>query len=418
MSDSAPPSLWRLKTFRYIWGGQTASIFGDRVTGLALPWLILSRTHSAFDAGLVSAARYLPFITLGLVAGVAADRMDRRALMVACDVARALALGAIVVLGLLGLSPPLWLLALVVLALGAGGLLFEVAYRAWLPDVTGDRLLGRATAALEASDAAGTLAGPPLGGALVGAIGPVLALGADASSNIVSALTLMRARADVPPHGATPARRDGSTQLADAWRDAGAGARFILASPAQRLLKGVGAALYLDTGAVELLLATLAQLRLHLPPWQAGLVFGAAGVGGLIGAAAAPRFEGIGWRRGLAAACAVAALGSLGLCWACVLDPTRGFIVALVANLVLDGGVALGFILVVTAGALVTPRTLRGRVNAAGAIYSSTVRAVAVAGAGLLAARGDPLPAFALLACCLLAAALVALRASIRRVPA
>ncbi len=186
-----PSSLWRERTFRYVWCVQTASIFGDRVTGLALPWLILLQTGSAFAAGLVLAARYLPLALLGLPAGVLADRVDRRALMIACDVARATALGVVALLGLLHSTPPLWLLATVVLELGAGQLGFGVAYRAWLPDVTGDRLLGRANAALEASDAASTLVGPALGGALIGAVGPVLALGADAVSYVVSAVTLL-----------------------------------------------------------------------------------------------------------------------------------------------------------------------------------------------------------------------------------
>jgi len=89
------PGLWRDRTFRFIWGGQTASLFGDQVTNLALPWLILLQTHSAFAAGLVWAARYVPFLALALVAGLVADRIERRALAIACDVGRAVALGAV-----------------------------------------------------------------------------------------------------------------------------------------------------------------------------------------------------------------------------------------------------------------------------------------------------------------------------------
>jgi len=405
------PGLWRDRTFRFIWGGQTASLFGDQVTNLALPWLILLQTHSAFAAGLVWAARYVPFLALALVAGLVADRIERRALAIACDVGRAVALGAVAVLGLLGRVPPLWVLTLVVVVLGTGSLFFGVAFRAWLPDVTSDERLGQANAALEASDAASVLVGTPLGGALVAAVGPVLAVCADALSYAISALTLARipsAGRPVRPPTDAGVRQD--RRLRAVWVDALAGVRTILHTPAQRLLKGAGTALYLDAGAIEVLLATLTQLHLHLPAWQAGLVFGAAGVGGLLSSAVAPRIYKWGWQRGLAGALGVAALGSAGLAWASVLDPARGFIVALASNLVLDGAVALGFVLSGTASTLVTPRDLRGRVSAASAMYESLARGGAAVGFGALAATGNPLPAFVVLAICCACAALVTAR--------
>jgi len=408
------PSLWRDRTFRFIWGGRTASLFGDQVTGLALPWLILLQTHSAFAAGGVAAVRYLPTLTLGLVAGVVADRVERRTLAIACDLGRALALGVVALLGLLGRVPPLWVLTLVVVVLGTGSLFFGVAFRAWLPDVTNDDRLGQANAALEASDAASVLVGTPLGGALVAAVGPVLAVGADALSYALSALTLARIpSAGRPVRSPTDAGGGQDGRLRTVWVEALAGVRTILHTPAQRLLKGAGTALYLDAGAIEVLLATLTQLHLHLPAWQAGLVFGAAGVGGLLSSAVAPRIYAWGWQRGLASALGAAALGSLGLAWASVLDPARGFVVALASNLVLDGAVALGFVLSGTASTLVTPRDLRGRVSAASAMYESLARGGAAVGFGALAATGNPFPAFVVLAGCCLCAALVTARAHV-----
>jgi len=416
MGDATRPiALWRDRTFRFIWGGQTASLFGDQVTNLALPWLLLHQTHSAFAAGAVSATRYLPLLTFGLAAGLIADRIERRALMIGADAGRLVALGAVAVVGALGRVPPLWLLVLVVLVLGTGQLLFGVAYGAWLPDVTGDERLGQANATLEASDAASVLAGGPLGGALITAVGPVLALGADALSYGVSAVTLTRVRTEQPVGQAPVRDTTGDTPTPGVWAEATAGVRAILALPAQRLIKGAATALYMDAGAIGVLLATLTQLRLHLPAWQAGLVFGAAGVGGLIASAVAPRLYDRGWQRGVAVALAIAALGSAGLAGASLLDRGPGFVVALVANAVLDGGVALGFVLATTASTLVTPRALRGRVNAASTIYASLVRGGAAVGLGALAGTGDPLPAFVVLAACCACAALVTSRVRLER---
>src|SRR5215472_17981937 len=101
MKSTRIAPLWRGRDFRLLWGGHTASIFGDRVTDIALPLLILFQTHSPFDAGLVAAARYIPIILLGLPAGVVADRVNRKLLLICCDLGRAAALGAIVASGLL-----------------------------------------------------------------------------------------------------------------------------------------------------------------------------------------------------------------------------------------------------------------------------------------------------------------------------
>src|SRR5579871_1174573 len=91
--------LWSNRNFCLLWSGQTASIFGDRVTDIALPWLILLQTHSATDAALVTATRYLPIVALGLTAGIIADRVDRRFLMITSDLGRAFGLVVVVALG-------------------------------------------------------------------------------------------------------------------------------------------------------------------------------------------------------------------------------------------------------------------------------------------------------------------------------
>lgn len=404
-----PASLWRSAAFRVIWAGQTASIFGDRFTGIALPWLLLQQTRSPLAAALVTAALYLPPLLLAVPAGVLADRTSRRRLMVGSDLARAAALAAVVAVGLAGRLPPLWLLVVVVLTLGTGGLFFQVAYRAWLPDVVPDVSLGRATAALEASDAAGTLAGPALAGTLIQLIGPALTLGADAVSYVVSALSLVAVRTGTQPRreprAAAEFERSQLRTLAD---EALAGIRLILAVPVQRLLLGVALALALVAGTIELLLATLAQIQLHLPAWQAGLIFGAGGVGGLLASALVPRLRETRWRADLALAGAVAAGGSLGLALAGSLGPHMGFAVALLANLLLDGAVSLGFILVGTQRMLITPRSARGRVNAANQLSSALARGLGLVAVGVLASRGSASPAFLALAASLVAAALLA----------
>jgi len=399
--------LWRSRNFRLIWMGQTASIFGDRVTDVALPLLILQQTPQPFVVALLVALRAVPVIVLGLVAGVIADRIDRRVLMVACDLGRAAALCTVVALGVTHHTVPLALLAAVVLVLSIGQLGFGVAHSAWLPDVTSDALLGNAYAALEASDAIATVSGPALSGTLIQLFGPAITLGADACSYLASTAALLgvhitqQQAEDLPVAPVQPPRHI----IAEALE----GANIILHSPEQRLLKGIGTALYFGSGAIVVLLAVLTSKRLHLPPWQIGLVYSAAGIGGLIGSMFASQALALGWRRAMSITLTIAALGNGGLLVASLIgQPTPGFIIAFGSNLVLDGAVALSFIITGTIGMQITPRAVRGRVNAVSAIYVSVMGNGFLVIAGALTAGGNPLLAFAVLVVVFSAAAIAA----------
>jgi MFS family permease len=404
------PPLWRDANFRRIWAGQTASIFGDRVTDIALPWLILTQTRSAFDAGLVAAARYAPIVALGLIAGVVVDRVPRRVVLLACDGGRAMALGCIVGLALAGRSAPLGLLALVVVALGIGQLGFQAAYWAWMPDVIGEARYGQATAALEAADAASTLSGPALGGALIQVIGPALALGADALSYVVSFGSLAAVRQpEVPRPAPTPFTSTGVRQ------DITEGIHAILAEPAQRLLRAMTMMLYVESGTITVLLAVLTQQRLHLPSWQAGLIFGAAGIGGLVGSALAPRLLVRPWLRALAPTFGGAALGLTGLAIACYLTGAAAFVVAFAANTILDGSMALAFIISGTASTLITPRAVRGRVFALSNLYAALARGGSLILAGAFAVSGNPFGVFVAIAAGFGVAIVAALRGKVEQ---
>src|SRR2546428_14178118 len=76
--------------------GQLLSHFGSQTTTIAYPLLVLAVTHSPAKAGLVACARYLGTAVVGLPAGLAADRGDRKRLMIGADPVRLAGLGALV----------------------------------------------------------------------------------------------------------------------------------------------------------------------------------------------------------------------------------------------------------------------------------------------------------------------------------
>src|SRR5918997_6816722 len=90
------PSLWRHGDFVRLWCGSAVSLLGTQVSGVALPLTaVLVLGAGPWEMGVLSAARWLPYLLLGLVAGVWADRVRRRPLMIGTDLVRALLIGSL-----------------------------------------------------------------------------------------------------------------------------------------------------------------------------------------------------------------------------------------------------------------------------------------------------------------------------------
>src|SRR5258706_11594148 len=123
-------SLWRHPDFLKLWAGQTISLAGSQVTGLALPLTaILMLKASALEMGVLRAVQYAPFVLLGLVAGVWIDRVRRRMLLIGADLGRTVLLASIPVVILLGGR---WMAYLYVVGFAVGLLtvIFNIAYPA------------------------------------------------------------------------------------------------------------------------------------------------------------------------------------------------------------------------------------------------------------------------------------------------
>ncbi len=175
----------RIRDFRLLWAGGLISSLGSWLLILAVPAHVLLATGSVRDSGLTLAAQYAPALVLGPVAGVCADRWDRRRLMIATDLLRA---GAVAMI-LLALAPGrLWLLYAALIAESCGGVLHYPAVQARTPAIVGTGpLLISANSLNAATDGVVRLAGGPLGGILLAAAGIRWLIGADALSYLVSA---------------------------------------------------------------------------------------------------------------------------------------------------------------------------------------------------------------------------------------
>ena len=181
--------LRRNRDFVLLQLGQGLSTLGSTSTYVAYPLLVLALTHSPAKAGAVGFANVLPYALFALLAGVVADRVDRKRLMIAMDLVRAAAMGSIVAALAAGVLT-FWQVAAVAFVEGSAFVFFNNAEVGALRSVVPGRQLPEAAAAEQARYAAVTLAGPSLGGALFG-IGRSLPFLGDALSYAGSIGTLM-----------------------------------------------------------------------------------------------------------------------------------------------------------------------------------------------------------------------------------
>src|SRR4029450_2326811 len=176
--------------FGRFWLGQTISNLGSSFTLFALPLLVFKLTGSPLNLGITTAAEVVPYLLFGLVIGAWVDRVDRKRLMIATDLARAAVIATIPLLAAVDAPPPGWVYAVPF----AGATLtipFDAAQFAAIPSlVPSDDDLVAANGRVQASWSAAQIAGPLLAGLLI-TVAPVQqVLWVDAASFLLSAGTL------------------------------------------------------------------------------------------------------------------------------------------------------------------------------------------------------------------------------------
>ncbi len=184
--------LRRNRDFVLLQAGQLLSSVGTQSTAIAYPLLVLAVTGSAAKAGAVAFARALPMALLALPSGLAADRWNRKWLMIGADGVRALAIGSLA-FAILADWVSLWAIVLVAFVEGAGTALFSAAQTGALRAVVAVRQLPAAVAARTGREAGVLVAGPPLGGALF-SLARALPFLVDAVSYAFSSLSLLAMR--------------------------------------------------------------------------------------------------------------------------------------------------------------------------------------------------------------------------------
>ena len=282
--DDAWPDLRRNRDFILVFLGQSVSWIGDAVSFTALPILVLFLTGSGAAMGIVAALQTAPDLLLGLVAGAYVDRWDRRRTMLVADFGRAVLTALIPVVHALG-GPTLIVLLLVIGPISVLRVFFAAAYWSAVPSLVGKRRLPAATAAFEATWSFGFVVGPAIAGALAVALTPAFALGIDAASFLVSALTIVAVTRPLSTGG----RPTEAPRLLSEIRT---GILFVARQPVLRLAVGLWSLYQVlaSPWAVVMLYYMTVDLKLGADAY--GLAIAAYGVGSLAGSPLSGRLAG------------------------------------------------------------------------------------------------------------------------------
>ncbi|EHM26053.1 MFS transporter [Streptomyces anulatus] len=361
---SPSPSLWRDTDFRRLWAGQTASQLGEHTTLVVLPlFAVLTLDAGAGPLGALRAVGQAPILLLSLLAGAWVDRWRARTVMVLTDAARAMALGAAAVAGLLGLLglPALFVVAFTV---GALSVLFDVAYQASLVRMVRRDQLVRGNSALEGSRSAAQIGGPALGGALVSLLSAPVAAAAGALFFAVSFVSLRRIRRpeSVPERVApVPERPELAAPVRGRIRE---GLRFVAGNAWLRAVCLASAAFQLSFAATMTVYLLFLPRELHLTGATVGLALAATGPGALLGSVLAARLPGRLGHGVVLVSAAVLGNGAL-LCVPALYGSSTATILALLAvNFVFGTFSQLVNVTVMSVRQAVTPDGMQGRAAA------------------------------------------------------
>ncbi|MEV5511437.1 MFS transporter [Streptomyces flaveolus] len=263
--------------FRRLWLAYAISTYGTWTAFGAFPLIAVRVLHSsAFAVSLLEAAGLAVAAIVAFPLGPWVEHRPKRPVMIATDLARFLAMVSVPVAYFLGLLSYVQLLVVSVVS-GTAGIAFTAASGAYLKHlVRGDRLLV-ANGRFEGTNWVATAAGPPIGGALVGLLGPVVTVLADSLSYLLSALGILRIRGGDVATPRDPATGPGRAGLLGGWR-------FILHD---RVLRRLFLNSVLVGGLIMATVPLLAVLLLgeyHFPAWQYGIAFGIPALGGFVGA--------------------------------------------------------------------------------------------------------------------------------------
>ena len=281
-------SLRRHRNYRIFFYGQLVSLAGSWMQNVALAWLVLELSGSPLAIGVLAFCRFVPFTVFGLAAGVVADRMDTRKLVMWTQGG---ALIVSVLLAVVTLTGTATLTVVYVLAaLGGITLAFDAPGRQSLTyQMVGPRSLPNAVALNAGLFNGSRVIGPAIAGVVIAVSGTGICFVINAFSFLAVLVALSRLRGEELHH----VERDPSARIIEGMRRA---LGFVRRDPQLRVVFGVVAVVSTVGFNFHVLVPLLAADTLHVGPEGFGLLSAAFGLGALVGALVTATFREASWR--------------------------------------------------------------------------------------------------------------------------
>jgi MFS family permease len=269
--------LWKNSNFRNLWSGMTVSFVGSQVTTIALPTIaLLVLNASAVEVGILKSLEVLMMPLLGLFAGVLADRLNPRKIMITSDISRFL------VIMLIPLAYALDFLNMYVLfaaaaLLGAFTVFFNISYHSYIPNVVPGEHLVEGNSKLNLSQSMSGVVGPSFAGWLIFLVGAVWAVIVDSISYLFSAIFLMQ----IKPIKEREYKEKAATSI---WTDIKEGFRYVWSNKTLKTLVFIISFCNMGFFTLQTMILVFAYQQLGMSSGLVGTILGIGSLGFVAGA--------------------------------------------------------------------------------------------------------------------------------------
>lgn len=397
------------RRYARLWGGESVSMLGDQVTGLALPLIAITLLNApAWQLGVLTAASWIPYVVALPVGTVVDGLRSKRLVLIGADLIRGATLATIPLAFLLHRLSIEHLLVVAVLV-GSAGVVSQTAYASFFPRVVQLEDIVTANSLNSTSRSITALSGPPIAGWLLHLLSAPVALLVDCLSYVVSALSLVGIRVSET----VPERQPRTGLAAGVARDVADGLRALLTSAWMSRVLWCTTIMNLANFAIVAVILLYATDVLQLTPAAIGTAQGIGAIGAVLGALTAARLA---RRYGLypVVRTGVILFSAPFLAFAAIPGDAQAMLkIALYAGCVfaVTGGIVLYDITINSVLITVMPERMRGRLVGAFSSINYGIRPAGALLGGVLAQAWGPRSTI-LLAAGLGLAALIPLRRS------
>jgi len=374
-STIQPDSVLRHPGYLNFAASRVFSSLSFQCVAIALGWMIYDQTHSAFALALVGLCQFLPMVVLTFIVGHVADRFDRRHIGLACQLILATVSALLAIATWQDWLTPAGILVAVTI-MGATVAFERPTMAALLPSIMPSSLLQRAIATSTSMMQTALIIGPSLGGILYGAH-PVAPFALAAVLFAVASVNVISIRMQW-----TPSKREPVT-LTSVF----AGVSFIKSRPV--MLGTISLDLFaVLLGGATALLPMFASDILHAGPWGLGFLRAAPAIGALTMSIVLARRP-LSSRVGIKMFAAVAVFGAATIVFAV----STSIMLSIAALLVVGAADTVSVVVRSSLVQLLTPDSMRGRVNAVNSLFIGTSNQLGEFESGMLAGVMGPVAA-------------------------